>query len=408
MAKQKEIKIKIPKIIQISKLKLQTKNIKIHTPAQIDLLGKLYEEGGYHNPIVIDKKFKVWAGHGRIEAAIAKGMKKISYVFLEDMTEAEKKRYMILENKSNESQWNLPNLRTTLDEIPDFEPEFYNVSFDPLFPRDREFIPGANSPTRAEIQEVTIPDEAPKRANLGDVFQLGDHFVMCGDATIPEHREKLLKDAKLDTVTTDPPYSSGGRQEAHKRQGSIGSKRMTEDGHELSPKIKMDDLSTRGYVSLIKNALYGIEADILYMFTDWRMWDWTREAAEAAGFPVRNMIVWDKLTPGMGIQWRGQHELICFCKRTSLGGPYHKGNVLNIKRSGNEHHPTEKPIALLVELIENTNGSTVYDPFAGSGSTMIACEQLGKKCYSMELDPLFVDILIKRWEDFTQKTAVKL
>lgn len=407
MDKQK-IKIKIPKLIPISKLKLQSKNIKIHTKAQIELLGKLFEMGGYSNPIVIDKKFKVWAGHGRIEAALAKGMKEISYVFLEDLSEKDKKAYMLLENKSNESEWNLPNVRHTLGEIQDFDFEPFNVSFDSFYMRDREFIPGANSPTRAEIQEVTIPDEAPKRANLGDVFQLGDHFVMCGDSTNPDHREKLLNGAKPDTVKTDPPYSSGGRQEAHKKQGSIGSKRITEDGHELSPKIKMDDLSTRGYVSLIKNSLYGIEADILYMFTDWRMWDWTREAVESAGFPVRNMIVWDKLTPGMGIQWRGQHELICFCKRTSLGGPYHKGNVLNIKRSGNEHHPTEKPITLLVELIENTNGSIVYDPFAGSGSTMIACEQLQKKCYSMELDPLFVDIMIKRWEDFTQKKAVKL
>jgi DNA modification methylase len=170
----------------------------------------------------------------------------------------------------------------------------------------------------------------------------------------------------------------------------------------------MGDLSTRGYMNLIKSVLYGLEADILYMFTDWRMWDWTREASEASGFPVRNMIVWDKQTPGMGIQWRGQHELICFAKRTTLGGPFHKGNVLSYKRSGNDNHPTEKPVPLMIELIENTNSDTVYDPFAGSGSTLLACEQVDKRCLAMELDPRFCDILIKRWEDYTGKEAKKL
>ena len=260
--------------------------------------------------------------------------------------------------------------------------------------------------------EDDIP-ELPKipKSKLGDIYQLDNHRVVCGDCTNLELREKLFEKNEPDIICTDPPYSSGGKQESGKSQGSIGIRLVDKKTgkRNIRPKIKMDDLSTRGYISLIKNTLYGLtKIDESYIFTDWRMWDWCREAIEASELPVRQMIVWDKLTPGMGIQWRGQHELICFSKRSSLGGPYHKGNVLNITRSGNVNHPTEKPIKLLTELIENTNGKTVYDPFLGSGSNIIACEELKKNCVGFELDPKFMDVIIERWEKFTGKKAKKL
>lgn len=406
--------MKIPKYhwkeIEIAKLKPNPMNVKIHTQAQIDIIKKLILSEGFIKPVAIDKTFTIWAGHGAVIAATQLGMKKVPYVDWSNKSIEERKLLMIADNMANESDWNVQNVRAITEEIAPKIVEDYNLNlsrFEPDRPRIEDEAPGV-SPTQQEIKEVTIPNEAPQVANSGDIFQLGDHFIMCGDSQDPKHVAKLLNGNQPHTVCTDPPYSSGGRQEAHKKQGSIGTKRQVESGKEVTPRIKMDDLSTRGYTSLIKSALYGIEADIAYLFTDWRMWDWTREACEASAFPVRNMLVWDKMTPGMGIQWRGQHELIAFCKRTPLGGPFHKGNVLPFKRSGNEHHPTEKPVALLAELLSNTNGNIVYDPFAGSGSTMMACEQLKMKCYSMELDPKFCDIMIKRFEDFTGKKAVKL
>ncbi len=122
------------------------------------------------------------------------------------------------------------------------------------------------------------------------------------------------------------------------------------------------------------------------------------------------MIVWDKLTPGMGIQWRGQHELICFgrAKETVTPG-WFRGNVISAKRSGNKHHPTEKPVELLSELIKtNLRNDIIYDPFAGSGSTLITAHQLGKKCFCMEMDEEFCNIILQRWENLTGKTAKKL
>jgi len=394
-----------PKLLKPHKL-----NVKVHPKAQIERICESIKLVGFEDPVFIDNSLTIWGGHAATEAAIAMKIKKIPYVNISHLPDEKKKLFMILDNQANESEWNLQNTKIIIDELtPLLNVEDYHIVVENIIPKiNFDVEPNPTVDKERDIKEVTIPDEAPARAQPGDIFQLGPHRVMCGDCTDLESRTKLFGDAKPETVCTDPPYSSGGRQEAHKKNGSIGSKRIAESGQEVSPKIKMDDLSTCAYIHLIKGSLYGLDSDILYMFTDWRMWDWTREASEAAAFPVRNMIVWDKQTPGMGIQWRGQHELVCFAKRTALGGPYHKGNVISIKRSGNEHHPTEKPIALLVELLENTNGNIVYDPFGGSGSTMIACQQLNKVCYTMELDECFVDIILKRWEDFTQEKAVKI
>ena len=148
----------------------------------------------------------------------------------------------------------------------------------------------------------------------------------------------------------------------------------------------------------------------VYLFTDWRMWEWTRESVESSGYQVRGMIVWDKLTPGLGIQWRGQHELICFGRAKETVTPaWFRGNVINEKRSGNKYHPTEKPVTVLGELIKtNLKNDTIYDPFAGSGSTLMTAEQLGKTCYCMEMDTDFANIILARWEKLTGKKAVKV
>jgi len=397
-------------MVPAGRLKVNPLNVKMHPRKQLEGIAKLIELVGWRIPVAIDKKtWTIWAGTGAYQAGVEiLGLSLIPCIDISQLSDAEKKAYMIADNKINESDWNVQNLGQILEEIApeikleDFHIDFSDIKIDTASPR----IGGLPENEDARAQ-VTIPNKAPARVKLGDMWALGAHFLLCGDCTVAENQKRLFQKFELACVCTDPPYSSGGRQEAHKKGGSIGSKRMVGD-KEVTPKIKMDDLSTRGYIHLIKDALTGVEADILYMFTDWRMWDWTREASEAAAFPVRNMIVWDKLTPGMGIQWRGQHELICFAKRTTLGGPFHKGNVLNYQRSGNEHHPTEKPIPVLMELIENIKGDTVYDPFAGAGSTMIACDKLDKRCLMMELDPKFCDVILKRYEDYSKKEVKKV
>ena len=194
-------------------------------------------------------------------------------------------------------------------------------------------------------------------------------------------------------IITGPPYSSGGFQEAGKTAGSIGTR-----SNEV---IALDNLSTRGYQRLMREVLRKLSmADESYIFTDWRMWVYTADALEDGGWRVRNMLVWDKKQMGMGLPWRNQHELIAFGKRTPAKMKDGKaGNVICVPRSGNANHPTEKPVLLIERLIANSNGSTVIDPFMGSGTTGVACVNLKRSFIGIELERRYFDIACRRIED---------
>lgn len=224
--------------------------------------------------------------------------------------------------------------------------------------------------------------------------------------TTEERRALLLDGNKPEILLTDPPYCSGGSKESQKSTGSIGTERK----NGKAPKIANDILSTRGYQNLIRGALTDIPCLYAYIFTDWRMWVYLFDLVEAAGFGVKSEIVWDKGTPGMGVGWRSQHELILFGAKAATHFDGHKGygNVLSISRSGNELHPTQKPVELLEKLVDNTDFATgVYDPFGGSGTTLAACEAYGQPSYIMELTPAFTDVIVKRYIRITGKTTVR-
>lgn len=251
-----------------------------------------------------------------------------------------------------------------------------------------------------------IPPPAKPVTQYGDLWILGKHRVLCGDCTRPEDRALLLGGATPEILLTDPPYCSGGSKESQKSTGSIGT--THKDGK--APKIANDILSTRGYQNLIRGALTDIPCLYAYIFTDWRMWVYLFDLVEAAGFGVKSEIVWDKGTPGMGVGWRSQHELILFGARAATHFDGHKGygNVLSISRSGNELHPTQKPVELLEKLVDNTDfAKGVYDPFGGSGTTMAACEAHGQPSYLMELTPAYTDVIVKRYISITGKNNVR-
>jgi DNA modification methylase len=184
-------------------------------------------------------------------------------------------------------------------------------------------------------------------------------------------------------LLTDPPYSSGGFQESGKSGGSLTGRHK-----QRGESIALDNLSTRGYQRLMREILRNCRSiDEAFIFTDWRMWISTFDALEDGGWRVRNMLVWDKQQMGMGMPWRNQHELIAYAKRTAgqiMDGK--RGNVLNVRRSGNKMHPTEKPLDLCLALLENSQPGTVIDPFAGSGTTLCAAKLLGRKAIGIEMD----------------------
>lgn len=195
---------------------------------------------------------------------------------------------------------------------------------------------------------------------------------------------------KVDAVITDPPYSSGGFNESGKSGGSIGTR--------SDETIWMDNLSSRGYSRLIVRVLNSIRfAEEFYAFTDWKMWQATCDCFEDSGIRVRNMLVWDKGQMGMGMPWRNQHELVCYGRRRNakrLTGGY--GNVLKAARSGNDNHPTEKPAAVMEAILKNACDGTVLDPFMGSGTTGVACANLGRKFIGIEIEPKYFDIACER------------
>jgi DNA modification methylase len=199
-----------------------------------------------------------------------------------------------------------------------------------------------------------------------------------------------------EAMITDPPYSSGGFQESGKSVGSIGTR--------SGASIAGDTLSTRGYLRLMKSVFRATRADEFFVFTDWRMWLNTFDAMEDGYIRVRNMLVWDKKQMGMGLPWRNQHELIAYGKRSPASNVTGAaGNVLQFPRSGNEHHPTEKPVGLIMELLKNSYAQTILDPFMGSGTTLVACQRMGRNGTGIELDPEYFAIACKRVDEASRQ-----
>jgi len=261
-------------------------------------------------------------------------------------------------------------------------------------------IPFEDEPTEG----LTDPDDVPEvpeepTTKPGDLWILGDHRLLCGDSTKAEHVALLMNGTEPEIILTDPPYSSGGFQESGKTSGSIGARGQK--------KIENDNLSTRGYERLMSAVLSQFKsAHTIFVFCDWKMWINNFDLSEGNGYRVRNMIVWDKVQMGMGMPFRNQHELCLFGSR--LAGKIGDGktpNVIQCKRDREAEHATPKPVELLETLLRQVESENIVDPFAGGGSAFIAAEKTGRKCYGMELDPKYCDVIVKRWEDFTGKKA---
>lgn len=258
--------------------------------------------------------------------------------------------------------------------------------------------------------EDAVPEPPKKpRSKRGEVYELGAHRLVCGDCTNEAHVRALLGDVQPVAILTDPPYCSGGFQEAGKRQGSIGTERTDGKGGKLRMTIANDKLSTRGYQALMRRMLELWPARVAYAFTDWRMWLSLADVMEASGYLVRSMIVWDKGTPGMGSGWRAQHELVMFGTRDVVRFDLKKsvGNVLRCGRSGNALHPTQKPVELLRAILGVTDfADVIADPFGGSGSTILAAEACGRRCYASELDEGFCDVIRTRWWQHARERGI--
>lgn len=403
-------------IVDVTKLVPNPKNPNQHPDNQIQLLGRIIRQAGWRQPITVSKRSGfIVKGHGRLAAALLEGMKEAPVDYQNYTTEAEEYADLVADNRIAELAETdnklLADIFAEIDtgEIPMELTGYTEDEVEGLVTALSEALHNdLNEPD--EIPETPEPEETVTQK--GDLWILGRHRVVCGDATSERDRELLLDGAHPEILLTDPPYCSGGFQESGKVTGSIGSKQSDGKGGYTTPTISSDNLSTRGYQVLMKAVLGAADVKVAYLFTDWRMWVYLFDLVEGSGLGVRNMIVWNKKSPGMGNGWRAQHELVMFAHRTKPKWDNHKGygNVLEATRSGNELHPTQKPIEILEKLLDNTDWAEgVLDTFGGSGTTLIAAESVGQASFLMEMEPRFVDVIVRRYIKTTGKdTGIQL
>ena len=346
------------------------------------------KEFGWTNPILIDGANGIIAGHGRLLAARKLGHKEVPTIELKDLTETQKKAYIIADNRlALNAGWDNEMLTIELNDLLADGFALDILGFDP------KEIAALLEPEVVEglTDEDAVPDvpEKPK-TKLGDIYQLGNHRLMCGDSSSQNDIDLLLDGDRPDMIFTDPPYNIDYQGVSDKQD-----------------KIKNDKMEDSAFVDFLIQTLYGCET--MYVCCSWHYSHLFREALEKIGRKPKAMIVWNKVNPAQHLdKYFKQHEIIFYYG--DYGG--HKtlrGDIWTIKRQKNTVHPTMKPVELIEMALEDNKGKkVVFDMFGGSGSTMIACEKQSRNARLMELEPKYCDVIVKRWEDFTGKKATLL
>lgn len=371
--------------IKIEVIKPYEHNTKKHPETQIKNIAESIKQFGFVQPLVLDKNNEIIIGHGRYFASQILGMEEVPCVFVENLTEEQVRKLRILDNKLNESEWDDDLLRLELEDL-DFGD--FDVDFGLDFEEEEKEI--------VEDEAPEVDEESEPICKLGDIWQLGRHRLMCGDSIKEEDVAKLMNGNKADMVFTDPPYG-------YEYQSNMRTKSKKFDV------LKNDD-KTLDFMPRIK----GICNGFVFVCTTWKVLDQWLPLFNKY-YDLSNMIIWDKGGGGIGDlkhTFSTDYEIIlCSNNGREITGK-RIGSVWNIpKDNANDYvHATQKPIKLIATAIENTTkiNDIILDVFGGSGSTLIACEQLDRTCYMMELDPKYCDVIIKRYENLTGKKAVKL
>lgn len=373
----------------IEKIQPYPKNAKKHPKKQIEQVAASIKEFGFNQPVVVDKNGVLIVGHGRFEAAKLLGFKEVPALIV-DLSEEQAKAYRLADNKLNESDWDMDFVIEELKGLEEFMIDLTGFSKDLIL-----------EPDEKDDQVPELPEE-PK-AKLGDIYLLGKHRLMCGDSTKLEDVEKLMNGQKADMVFTDPPYkiqTEGG----HK---SDLSKSLQKQGRAIefianfNPVDFLNILPTLFNTNTI-NAYVFCNKELL---PDYLVW------ARDAGFSF-NVLVWKKPNAiPIGDSHRPDIEYLLLFRKNAIwnNGLSHIVNYSRLIEAKRETglHPTMKPVDIITNQIKisSNNGSLLTDLFLGSGSTLIAAEKTNRICYGMELDPKYVDVIIQRWEDYTQKKA---
>ena len=372
----------------VSELIPYVKNSRTHSDEQVAQIAASIKEFGWTNPILIDGQNGIIAGHGRLMAARKLGYEKVPTIELKDLTETQKKAYTIADNRlALNAGWDNEMLTIELNdlladgfalELLGFDPKELNALLEP------EQIEGLTD----EDETPPIPEE-PK-TKPGDIYQLGNHRLMCGDSTSIDAVDRLMDGQKADMVFTDPPYNIGYK-----------------DMNGVHDAIKNDKMDDDEFLDFLRSTI--MPCDIMYVCCSWQYAHLFKQVMAELDKPAKAMIVWDKVNPAQNLDlYFKQHEII-FYHGPFGGQKTQRGDIWQVKRQRNTVHPTMKPVELIeLALNDHPTKKIVYDAFGGSGSTLIACEKVGKRARLMELEPKYCDVIVKRWEDFTGKKATLL
>ena len=394
--------------VDIKRLKPYEKNARTHSEEQVERIANSIQEFGFINPVLIDSEYGIIAGHGRVLGAKKLGMKEVPCLFVEDLTEAQKRAYIIADNKlALDAGWDDEILKEELKALEEMD---FDVSLTGFDLDDFDFDQQDIEFDEDQEEEIEVPEE-PK-SKLGDIYQLGKHRLMCGSSTESDDVYKLTDGEIMDLCVTDPPYNVD-------YEGSAG-------------KIENDNMDDSSFYEFLFefycNMLNSLkDGGAYYIFHADSEGLNFRKALKDAGGDTKQTLIWVKNALVLGRQdYQWKHEPCLYGWKKGAGHYFTndrtqttvfedkidldklskdelKDMIKDILADKlplrNELHPTMKPIKLIARLINNSSkrGENVIDFFGGSGSTLIACEQLNRTSYTMELDPRFVDTIIQRY-----------
>ena len=362
----------------------------------------------FQNPIIVDSDGVIVAGHTRYKAAKKLGLKTVPCLVADDLNEEQINAFRLADNKVGElATWDLDTLKVELDNIGEIDMSEFGFSLDGIGEEPQE------------VQEDDFDEEPPEEptSKLGDIYQLGEHRLMCGDSTNAEHVARLMDGAKADMVFTDPPYNVNYADKNIFLNNADKGNRIQDDienDHAGSDETAKNNLWLPAFKNMVDNSADDCSIYVTMPQGGAHMMMMMMSAQEA-GWQVKHELIWVKNNHVLGrVDYLYKHEPLLFGwkdKHKFYGNGEHTKSVWEIpKPQKSDLHPTMKPIALIANALLNSSkeGDNILDVFGGSGSTLIACEQLNRKCYMMEMSPKYVDVIIKRWQEYTGKKAVKI
>lgn len=384
--------------IAIKELKPYDRNAKLHDDKQIGNVMESIKQFGFAQPLVVDKDNVVIIGHCRLIAAKRLKMEKVPVLRMADLNDEQVQKLRLLDNKLNESEWDMDLLA---EDIPALD--FSDFDLDWGLPELEEEI---------EIVEDEVPElpEEPK-SKIGDLYQLGNHRLLCGDSTDINVIDKLMGGIKADMVFTDPPWNVNYGDVKQNNAMGYKPRKILNDSMTTE---KFKDFMSETFAAMNHATKEGAMAYVVMSAQEWgnlmlslfeNNWHWSSTIIWNKDHAVLSRKDYHTKYEPIWYGWKNDAPRIHPLKDRK------QNDVWDFERPvKSDLHPTMKPVALVAKAVQNSSNkeNAVLDLFGGSGSTLIACEQLGRKCYMCELDPKYVDVIIERWEKFTGEKAVLL